>query len=297
MNPKEHRKDFNRRWNIPLLLDSSEVAFQKFKQRILNIFNGIDGIVTEESISDFCQYYGIAQKFKKILFDVYNITIIDRLKNENDKQAFYMLIEVILSLKLKTPTPADILFSPPPEYPSQLKYYNNQNNIIERVKKAVEISDINVTVGKSKGRITLYPKGEKILDNELVNKTLLFLDSKSNKHFEEALKFYQGKKHKESAERLRQSVEEFLRQKLQNKKGLSGNITTLQKRLKDIDNQPQVRNIIFQVFNYLDQYFNDHSKHGDNVNEVENEFLIYQMGLLLRYINKLVSKNITTSYP
>ena len=169
--------------------------------------------------------------------------------------------------------------------------YESKQSLIHRIKQAVEMSDIDVEVGKSqKGYVILYPKGEKVLDNELVNQTLSFLDKKSNKHFEEALKFYQNKKHKESAERLRQSVEEFLRYKLQNTKGLPENLKAFQLTLKTTNNSPQIRNVIFQVFNYLDQYFNAHSKHGDNVNEVENEFLIYQTGLLLRYMNRSISK-------
>ncbi len=269
MNPKEHRKDFNRRFNIPLQPDSPVEAFQKFKQRILNILKDIDQEVTEGSSEYFCQYYGIAPQFEQgsILGDgYYSVTIIDRLKCEKNIQEFYRLIEVIFLLQ-----------------------FNNSNqrlSIIEQVKQAVEMSDLNVAVGESKGRIILYPEGERKLDDELVNKPLLFLDQKSNKHFENALKFYQSKKHKDSAERLRQSVEEFLRHKLRNKKSFPENIKSLQQTLKN--NSPsQIRNIIFQIFNGLDKYFNEHSKHGDNVNEVENEFLIYQTGLLLRYINKV----------
>ena len=63
----------------------------------------------------------------------------------------------------------------------------------------------------------------------------------------------------------------------------------MQKELKQRDNQPEIRNIIFQTFNYLDEYFNKNSKHGNNVKEPENEFLIYQTGLLMRYINKIIS--------
>ncbi len=275
MNSKEHRKDFNRRWNILLQPDSPPVAFQKFKQRILNVFQDIDQMVTKDSGANFCQYYGIKPKLKKNLYSRRSqfhripITIIDYLAGENDIKEFYKLIEMILSLQFFTP--GQKLF------------------IIQQVKQAVEMSDLNVAVGKSKGRIILYPEGDRKLDNELVNKTLLFLDPESNKHFENALRFYQKKQHKESAERLRQSVEEFFRYKLQNKKGLPENIKTLQQKLKN-NSQSQIRNIIFQIFSYLDEYFNKHSKHGDNVNEVENEFLIYQTGLLLRYINKTVSQ-------
>lgn len=69
--------------------------------------------------------------------------------------------------------------------------------------------------------------------------------------------------------------------------GLKANITELQKKLKLGDKDKQVRNIIGATFNFLDQYFNDNSKHNDgDINDSENEFLIYQTGLLMRYINR-----------
>ena len=161
--------------------------------------------------------------------------------------------------------------------------------MIKDVEEAIELSDINVSIKKSKNGIVLYPKGEKKLDDELVNTTLSFLNKESNKHFEDALKFYQIKKPVKSAESLRRSLEEFLRYKLQNQKGLKENINILQKDIRNGSNL-EVRNIIFQTCDYLDKYFNEHSKHRDGkIDEAENEFLIYQTGLLMRYINKTVS--------
>ena len=302
MNIKEHRKDFNRRWNIESS-DSSKEVFIKFKQRILNIFEtakfrygdieesyyleSIDNLVTEESALKFCQYYSISEKWETRGLTGFvdslsgnntraiKITIIDKLKNETIEKEFYRLIEVILNI---------LDFQDGWKRSDQIKQI-----LIKRVIEAVEISD-NVAITKSKNSIILYPKGEEKLDEELVNQTLSFLNKQSNKHFEEALNLYQNKKPIKSSESLRRSLEEFLRYKLDNKTGLRENINVLQKRLKNNSNS-KVRNIIFQTFNYLDKYFNEHSKHNDGtITEPENEFLIYQIGLLLRYINKTTLK-------
>lgn len=162
--------------------------------------------------------------------------------------------------------------------------------LINKVVKAVEMSDVNVAITQSENGIVLYPKGEKILDEELVNKTLSFLPKDSNEHFEKSLKFYRNKDFKDSAERLRQSIEEFLRYKLENKESFEKNIKILGEKLKNNETQNEIKNIIFKTFDYLSKCFNKHSKHGNNIDELENEFLIYQTGLLLRYINKSVSK-------
>lgn len=272
MNLKEHRADFSRRWNISSTPDSPQEAFTKFKQRILNIFQsvtleddylcpeGIDYIITKESAFHFCQYCCIDQKIK----------IIDHLQNENNEIKFYRLIEVILSLETEWAERVEKL-------------------IVEKIKEAIVMSDVNVAITQnSQGNILLYPKGEKELDNTLVNQTLNFLNPESNKHFEDALKFYQNKNSIKSAESLRRSLEEFLRYKLENKKGLEQNIKTLQKEIKG-ESDSEVRKIIFQTFNYLDKYFNENSKHQDgNIDEPENEFLIYQTGLLIRYIKHII---------
>ena len=74
INLKEKKKQINKRWNINRS-DLHKEAFQKFKQRILNIFKnisvvypntvyqttykGIDESVTTKSIIDFCTFFGI----------------------------------------------------------------------------------------------------------------------------------------------------------------------------------------------------------------------------------------------
>ena len=121
MNPKEHRADFNRRWNISSTPDSPQEAVKTFKKRILTVFqniyytyydnNGyedklqttIDNIVTEESIFNFCQNYCIDQKYHYYNYNIdHKITIIDRLKNESNEKEFYRLIEIILSLDISS---------------------------------------------------------------------------------------------------------------------------------------------------------------------------------------------------
>ena len=288
MNITKHTKDFNRSGNITSS-DNPKEAFKKFKTGILNIFKdidkeeylnniyyiGIDDIITRESIKEFCQIYGIGLEWKKrqafLEEKEYGTHIIDYINKNHAELDFYKLIGKIFSLDFKT------------------SYQDQKKTLIKKVENAIESSNINVSISQNKnGQIILCPKGEEKLYEELVNKTLSFLNENSNKHFEEALKFYQNKIPRDSAERLRRSLEEFLRYKLENKQGLEKNIKALQKKLKNNSNL-ELRKIIFPVFKYLDEYFNEHSKHNDgNITEPENEFLIYQTGLLMRYINKAV---------
>lgn len=279
MDLKSKMEKFNKRWSITST-DSYEDAFKKFKTRILNIFNGIDGHVTEESVTAFCQYYGIEEVWHTQTYGdhSWSTNINDRLNREVDEKEFYRLIELIFSLDIT----------------STMGYgghsYTYSKDILFRdFTQAIELSDVNLSVAVSDGEVILYPKGEKKLDEELVNSPLSFLNKESAEHFVQALKFYQSKKHIKSAESLRRALEEFLRHKLQNTKGLNANIAELQTKLKSDKRDAQVRNIIGSIFNCLDQYFNENSKHNDgDIDDSENEFLIYQTGLLMRYLNNVI---------
>ncbi len=272
-------ENFNKRWNVTSS-ESYEEAFKKFKQRILNVFKGIDRHVTKESVAVFCQYYGIHEEWKSNLYSgtSWSENIAKRLINENDEKEFYRLIELIFTLDISTTQ----------GYTRQIEY--SKDLLFGEVVKMVDLSNVNVAITAVKGEVILYPKGEKELDGELVDYTLTFLNKEAGEHFIQALQFYQTKNPVKSAESLRRTLEEFLRFKLKNSRGLDANITELQKTLKADKRDVQVRNIILQAFSCIDQYFNENSKHNDgDIDEPENEYIIYQVGLGLRYINRVIN--------
>jgi virulence-associated protein VagC len=275
MNLKERMEKFNKRWDVTSD-DSYQESFSKFKIRILNIFKDIDGRVARASISSFCQYYGIKEVWRSQPFGdrSWSTNIIDRLDGESGEKEFYRLIEIIFSLDITTTS----------NYDGRPLY--SKNTLFNEVVEAINFSDVNVSIVSKDDEIILYPKGEQMLDEELVNLPISFLSEGSGNHFVQSLQLYQEKKYIKSAESLRRSLEEFLRYKLKNTKGLDANILELQARLKSDGRDVQIRNIVGSIFSYLDKYFNENSKHNDGeINDPENEFLIYQAGLLLRYIN------------
>lgn len=280
MSLRDKMEKFNKRWSITST-DSYEQAFKKFKIRILNIFSDIDRHLTDESITTFCQFYGIKEVWHSGMMDnTWSTNVVDRLKVEENEKEFYKLIELIFSLNITSVVGHD----------RRCTY--SKNILLRDVMNAVELSDVNLSITVSNEEVILYPKGEKTLDEELVDSPLSFLNKESAEHFIQALQFYQVKKHIKSAESLRRSLEEFLRHKLQNAKGLNANIVELQTRLKSDKRDARVRNIIGSIFTYLDQYFNENSKHNDgDIDDSENEFLIYQTGLLLRYIDSQFEKS------
>ncbi|MCJ7647258.1 MAG: hypothetical protein MUP85_01470 [Candidatus Lokiarchaeota archaeon] len=261
----EELNEFNKRWDIP---DSSDYAaeFEKFRTRILNSFKSIDTELQEFEVIGFCDVLGIP-------FHAHNYgDIYKTLKEENDEKKFYYILQVLGLLPIQN---------------NIRKPVNIRRQIFKRIMLSIDLSKINLTYTIENNNLLLYPAGEKELDNKVVNEVLSFLNPECNTHFIDALKFYQSTNQVKSAESLRRTLEEFLRYKLDNVKGLDANISELQAKLKAGGRDPMIRNIIFQIFNYLDKYFNENSKHKDgDIDEIENEYLIYQVGLLLRYINR-----------
>lgn len=279
MDFKKQSEAFNERFGI-LTKHETEEEFEKFKRRILNIFDDIDSHIEERGIVKFCTYF--ARRVERLRLDApisYEKNIYHALESETDKNRFFLMIETVFTLPIQT------------EERFHEESYG-KNLLFKDVKEAIEISDINLSITRLKGEIILHPRGEKVLDRGLVDEVFSFLDPVSQRHLVAALKFFNKRSAEsfiKSAESIRRCIEEFLRFKLGNSKGFVENIKELQQLLKGDQVSVEIRNIIAQIFCYLDKYFNENSKHNDgNVNEAENEFLLYQAGLLMRYISKVL---------
>lgn len=276
---REKMEGFNKRWNIKSEVDSAK-AFQTFKTRVMNLLKDIDNRVSHEGIIDFCNRLQPARtvhwKYNPQGVDISD-NLLDAFHHQEDSIEFYRMIENLFDIEFKTPDSFEEINKPFKDY-----YY-------EIIKGVIDYSDINLSIIKNGNEVILFPKGEEKLDDNLVNEVLSFLNLESNNHFVSALKLYEKGSSVKSAESLRRSLEEFIKFKLKNDKGLDANISELLKKLKGDKREPQVRNIIFSTLNYLDTYFNENSKHKDgDIDEAENEYLIYQIGVLMRYVNKVI---------
>lgn len=160
------------------------------------------------------------------------------------------------------------------------------------VSTLINSSGCGIRMVKSKTGWLSYPEGEKVLDKELVDGALSFLEEKASKEYIKALEHYSNRKWVECAEKNRRALEELLRQKLNSKKGLQSAIPELGKKLKALTDFPDhLRTTIMSILNVMDKNFNDSSKHQSKTyGEQECEFLIYQTGLLMRLLSKIELK-------
>ena len=162
-----------------------------------------------------------------------------------------------------------------------------------RLQEAIRMSEVDVELTITPNQAVIHPRGDPELEKRLVEEVGGMLRDAALKHFVAALTSY-GKgtpaEHVKSAESLRRCLEEFLRQRLSNSKGLDANIAELLRKLKVARCDSTIRSIIFTTFSCLDRYFNENSKHADgDIDAAENEYLIYQTGLLVRYVDRALT--------
>lgn len=268
MDVSEEIKAYNKRWKIQ---DDSnyQEKFEKFRTAVLNILTFVDDDLGAEECKVFCNINGLPFELpRSSLSDHPGFNVRNALRNETNEKKFYFLIQLIFMNKTRR---RKICY----------KYF-------DRIKEIALISEVNLalTIHEDDNRVIFYPKGEEKLDEILIDSIFSFLDIKSSEKFKEALVLYEEQEYIRSAESIRRCLEEFLRCKFKNTMGLVANISLLSKQLKEIK-QPELKNIICTTFKYLDNFFNEQSKHNDGeLSEAENEFLLYQSSVLMRYISK-----------
>ncbi len=270
---KQVYEGYDKRWNIVSLLPP-DVEFGHFKQRVLNKLNNIELRIGGARISDFCQIFGIDEEWEFAPYSDEGRTsvIYNNLVRANNKVEILRILEVILNLKYA---------------------YRDQDR--ENVRQALELSNIesNLVIDNN-DTLLFYPEGEKFLDNNLVNDVLSFLSSQPLVLFEDALRQYEVgdvSNFWKAIESLRKCLEEFLRDEFKNKENFENNKKNLSSLLKSKNTNPQISKLITQVPAYLDQYFNEKTKHQtESITKEDAEFLIYQTGTLLRYIHLLNQK-------
>lgn len=272
---KNSRTGFNRRWAINSS-ENSELEFKKFKTRILNAIKGVDQKLQSEGIRLFCNVLGIKEAWKS---DAYHQKWTKVVENEfsavDDEKEFYYRLQLLVDLPFKKINKA-------------YEIIDHKAVVLSHIRESVDLSGVNLAMTTdSAGDLIFLPKGEELLDETLVNEPLKFLTGSALEHFKQALVEFQNDKPVRSAEELRRTVEEFLKAILKNDRVLKNNILRVGSTLKSDNRAPQLRNIIQQNLNYLDAFWDDKSKHKDgDINANDNEFIIYQVGLLLRYLHK-----------
>lgn len=267
---------FYKRWDIEDIKSFDE-KFLDFKKRVLNLFQDIDSNVADESIKDYCNLLAIRYDLGSFTHSRY---IYYSLDEETNLKRFLCLVELILSLVIYTD-----------DNYGYITY--SKDLLVSELETVINYSDVGIRLVRNGSSVLLYPAGEQLLDENVVNSALSFLEGKASEHFSDALKFYQqgtGKSYVKCLESLRRTIEEYLRMKNGSIKNVKMSIRGLKKQLGGNASNTMLATHVQAILSYLENnFFNANSKHNDgDFNEVECEFLIYEVALLLRYLDRIM---------
>ncbi|MGA3200675.1 MAG: hypothetical protein ABSD89_14915 [Halobacteriota archaeon] len=164
----------------------------------------------------------------------------------------------------------------------------------------IDISKVPVSIKRSglSSDILFYPKGAKLLDEKLVNDTLEWLNEyplKTNKYFESALSECLNKRYERSINDMRLSLEILLKHLLNNNKSLEKQTSPLGIYLKEKNVPADIMNTYSTILNQYSRYQNEFAKHDDHrkprqITEEEAEFIVYETGVLMRFLIQLDSR-------
>lgn len=159
----------------------------------------------------------------------------------------------------------------------------------ERVVNTINDGNIGIRIIKNKDNDYItYPQGEPMLDEKVVDRALLSLDGDSAKEYKKALKACASKRWNDSSENTRRTLEEYLRQYLNNKAGLEANSSKIGKFLKDANVAEHFRISIVNQIKTLENQYNSGSKHNSKTQgAAEAEYLIYSVGIVVNTLEQL----------
>ena len=168
-------------------------------------------------------------------------------------------------------------------------------DIASKLKIAIDYSPyIGIEVAISGRTVTLYPAGAKILDENVINQDLIWLEGypEPAKFFQKALDTYLKKdttKYRELLDNLRNALEQLAREILGKETSLENlnNDKYLLKWLKQKGVNQEVIGMYHKLLEHFTDYQNEHAKHGDSWSPNEVEFMIYLTGIFMRMLLQL----------
>ncbi|MGA7076417.1 MAG: hypothetical protein WBZ42_07725 [Halobacteriota archaeon] len=305
---QESIKNFNRRWKIPY---DDKTEFERFRNRVLLSF--------EEHLGYNLSNYELGTQYSRLV----GLPSTSSYKGSTRYQAEALKRAPMAALAMAVGNkPAPILFHDTEiwEYISRvdnlpelmrcvrcvfwLKHYVVPDDeedfddfvdpFFRSICNDIDASHVPVNVNRSTD-ILFYPKGAKILDQKLVDDVLEWLPEYPRKighNFESALSEYQNKRYKRSINEMRLSLEIFLKHLVKNSKSLEKQTSDLGKHLKEKNVPTDIRNTYSTILVLYSKYQNEYAKHDDHrkpreISEEEAEFIIYETGLLMRFLIQL----------
>lgn len=292
------QRKFNKRWNVPY---DEATQFEEFKSRVLNSFDFCLGVFLlynpehgERLIKRLGRTPTVSHSVRsETIYDLqkmvaalggpvgipFNQTRVYNVISNFHKDDFHKLIQLIEDT-FYLPLGDDLLD----------KFYKS-------IKEDIRLSGVQVVIMRWDGHCILYPKGARFLDEGLVDDVFEWLGKyprKVKNYFAESLESYRGGHYRDSANKMRLSLEALLKSILGNR-ALKNQKRPLGKFLKDKGLPAEIRSMYCKLlFDYYSDYQDEYVKHDDasgkkppEISEVEAEFIIYYTGIFMRLLRRV----------
>lgn len=320
----EQHNEFAKRWGISNDIVSVEHEIQQFKKRIYHLFNSYKEYgANYPGLSNLTLY--VKEKELFIRYPEANTysglnSILYLLQNADNFVEFLFILRFIINEIAHFY--AQDRFNGTRHI---FKFLNIQNSdLIENLQECFEISNVNVKLMFDRSNhtnyfeIDFYPKGDKVLDKALVDEVLPLLNESSKHEYLQALKCYLDKEYVKSADHLRRTLESWLKETFNLEKTLNNILKNIDKEIskalgskietkfgKNTDKTnlqlSYISTFISEAFpsliNLFDKYEIPHNNGGlkhatatvARLMEAELEFMLYQTGAIIRFINNILN--------
>ncbi|EGF10967.1 hypothetical protein HMPREF9123_1438 [Neisseria bacilliformis ATCC BAA-1200] len=167
-----------------------------------------------------------------------------------------------------------------------------QYALIQELCNIPEFADNERVIDLSNKLISHYPQFAKNTEYipEFIEETRDWLDKypKVQKYYQSALLKKDSVGHyRNSLDDLRLSFEIFLKELLQNEKSIENQKSKLGVYLNNKKISKEIRNSYVKISELVDNYQNNHIKHGDGFKEVEIDLIFELTTVLMRFLIKL----------
>lgn len=319
----EQHNEFAKRWGVSNDIVNVEHEIQQFKNRIFNLFNSYTEYEANYPGLSYLTLY-VKEKELFIRYPEANTyrglnSILYLLQKADNFVEFLFILRFIINEIAHFY--AQDRFNGTRHI---FKFLNIQNSdLIKNLQECFEISNVNVKLMFDRSNhtnyfeIDFYPKGDKVLDKTLVDEVLPMLNEGSKYQYLQALKCYLNCEYLTSADHLRKTLESWLKETFNLKATLENIIKNIDSNLKAVLGQKIkekygkdfnkatvqinyisefVDNVFPSFYELLKEYtriHNDIIKHPSKVIpklvEAELEFILYQTGAIIRFINNILN--------
>jgi len=282
MDGRSKIQDFRKRWNIDIDIEDSlrhfkNIIMNSFQTRLFKLAAGQQLSLVRRIAFHFISY--LDEPLESMDFSSFNLNAI---------LGFYKKADNDTDVYLYTEAFVNAIFN------SDRDFYDD---MCKAINQGLEQYGLPIQLIRSEEGAIICPAGAEELDKKLVSEVLSWLNEIPNARssFEKALKLYSSKHTRSCLDELRKALEFALRYVLNNRKGLENQTEHIKSLFTDNDVDVQIKNLFFQIFNFYIKYQNENVKHGNTCKFTDIEFILYQTGVMLRFLLQLYHQEKDTS--